>query len=702
MQKETVSKIQIAAVTGLSLVCVYALAFIWHIDKPFWAGFTVFMLSLPSIGQSLQKGLLRIVGTFIGAATGLFLFILFSQERFLLLFALSIYLSVMMYFMSGSRFYGYFFFITAIVTMIIVLVGSKNPADVFTLAVYRSEETLLGIAVYTLITLVVAPQLSLKTFTVNIEKILQAHLTLFVQAQEQEKEGSLRDMYVKYNEIHTLMNATQLLLPAVKLENSQIYADRALWRSALACSTELFETQRKWTGTLVAMKNLDLEALFSDFTPSMAALQQLFSCLVQPSSPPLQAQLVLASETTATRSAMERGLLSTAQTLYQRQVQLCNTLQKLIDYLLHQGKKPVSIESAPEQRMFFFRPEQRSSLIQTFVLFWITVCIWILLDPPGTENMAFLELTLVLGLFILLTGSEPLHSVLYFVYGIGLTGVLYFFVYPFVTNFTLFLALLFVIAFILSFWFSHPTQKSMKFGFMMPWLSVCNFTNIPQYSFYAFTSRSSALLLGMCLVACIHYLFFAKDANSAFIQKQLFFFHAAQRLVVRMQSAHTGKKQLYSTLYSTYTLHKLHFLAAQIGLMAQKVSRPFMAPAIAQILGTELMDIATSLYRLQTAMATSDQDVSLHLAPLSKIKKPSFAANSLLDHVKSLHDAVEALLVALYADSQVRVQTDSTQSQRIAAICGSILRSLSCYVCVVQSLQEPHERVKNKDTPYAT
>ncbi len=66
MTAELSSRIHTAAVTALAFVCTYVLAFYWNLDRPFWAGFTVFVISLPSIGQTLQKGVLRMFGTIAG------------------------------------------------------------------------------------------------------------------------------------------------------------------------------------------------------------------------------------------------------------------------------------------------------------------------------------------------------------------------------------------------------------------------------------------------------------------------------------------------------------------------------------------------------------------------------------------------------------------------------------------------------------
>ena len=102
MTAELSSRIHTAAVTALAFVCTYVLAFYWNLDRPFWAGFTVFVISLPSIGQTLQKGVLRMFGTIAGAVAALVLLGLFAQERMLLLSVLSLYLCLMLYLMLTS------------------------------------------------------------------------------------------------------------------------------------------------------------------------------------------------------------------------------------------------------------------------------------------------------------------------------------------------------------------------------------------------------------------------------------------------------------------------------------------------------------------------------------------------------------------------------------------------------------------------
>ena len=102
-------------------------------------------------GQAILGGVHRVRDQ---PAAALVLLGLFAQERMLLLSVLSLYLCLMLYLMLTSVYYGYAFFISCIVTLIICLMAVHEPQDAFHLSVYRVEETLLGIGVYTVVTLV--------------------------------------------------------------------------------------------------------------------------------------------------------------------------------------------------------------------------------------------------------------------------------------------------------------------------------------------------------------------------------------------------------------------------------------------------------------------------------------------------------------------------------------------------------------------
>ena len=67
--------------TGLAMVIVFAIALPLGWENAGWAGVAVMVLSLPSIGQSLNKTVLRIAGTLLAVCFGLLYLGLFPQDR---------------------------------------------------------------------------------------------------------------------------------------------------------------------------------------------------------------------------------------------------------------------------------------------------------------------------------------------------------------------------------------------------------------------------------------------------------------------------------------------------------------------------------------------------------------------------------------------------------------------------------------------
>ena len=54
-------------------------------ENAMWAGFTVAFISLATVGHSLRRGILRMLGTLMGAAAALTLVALFAQQRWMLM-----------------------------------------------------------------------------------------------------------------------------------------------------------------------------------------------------------------------------------------------------------------------------------------------------------------------------------------------------------------------------------------------------------------------------------------------------------------------------------------------------------------------------------------------------------------------------------------------------------------------------------------
>lgn len=112
--------------TALAMTIAYGIALSMDWDKPYWAGFAVAFISLETIGQSLNKAAMRMLGTLVAMAVALTLIALFAQERWAFMLTLSIFLGLMAYRMGGGKF-PYFWQVSGFVTAIICMDGGLDP-----------------------------------------------------------------------------------------------------------------------------------------------------------------------------------------------------------------------------------------------------------------------------------------------------------------------------------------------------------------------------------------------------------------------------------------------------------------------------------------------------------------------------------------------------------------------------------------------
>lgn len=698
MTAELSSRIHTAAVTALAFVCTYVLAFYWNLDRPFWAGFTVFVISLPSIGQTLQKGVLRMFGTIAGAAVALVLLGIFAQERMLLLSVLSLYLCLMLYLMLTSVYYGYAFFISCIVTLIICLMAVHEPQDAFHLSVYRVEETVLGIAVYTVVTLVFSQKTSIKALYRGVQGLMAGHKALFAMSGEAGAEGQMSRMYTQYVAMRELLDKVEQLVPAVQLETYQVYRYREYWVRAVRCSAELLELQRRWMGTLVAMKDLDMATLFPRFESRTAELGGLFArleALGEEGAPVGPAKLEDVQPLAFDENVFEKlgstrkGLAFSAVKLFGEQAALCRELLMLAGFLLHDGPMPGLVQQASKKAISVIKPEQYAYMSQMFVIFWVATLCWIFLNPPGLESIAFLEMTVMLGLIGIMTGEDkPLRQVLIFAFGIGCTGIAYVFVYPLVSNLGEFIVMMGISGFFITFAFPRREQNFTKQAFMLPWLSIGNFTNVPAYDFGQLLIGSFTLLFGISIVSLVHYALFMPNTEARFLQRQKAFFRSSEALLLSLRACREQRDGPLFRLRMFFRIHRTRFLAEEIGMLAKKLPVTFVKPELVRVFSTEVQDMASSMQGLYARLRSVGGDMLCPSQP-GKARVPLVEA-PLKERLESMETVVQSMIDRLRETARAGEGSDTPPGgqavQDMLASCAGIMKSLSNTLDLMRSL----------------
>lgn len=127
-------------------VIAIVLAFALHLDKPYWSGMTVVVLANLYTGNILDKAIMRLLGTFLGAWFGFFLAGFIANSFFLYFVMNFLIIAIAVYYYNISQ-YAYAWLMCAISAFIVIAELAINPADAFYVAVWRPIEICLGVFV---------------------------------------------------------------------------------------------------------------------------------------------------------------------------------------------------------------------------------------------------------------------------------------------------------------------------------------------------------------------------------------------------------------------------------------------------------------------------------------------------------------------------------------------------------------------------
>src|SRR6201999_1326590 len=115
-------RVKTAIKTALATVLAYGVALSMDWENAHWAAFAVAFCGLSTVGESLNKGLLRLSGTLVGGLAALVLIALFPQERWLFLTYMSAFTGFCIFMMFGAS-RRYFWQVAGISIPLLALAG---------------------------------------------------------------------------------------------------------------------------------------------------------------------------------------------------------------------------------------------------------------------------------------------------------------------------------------------------------------------------------------------------------------------------------------------------------------------------------------------------------------------------------------------------------------------------------------------------
>jgi uncharacterized membrane protein YccC len=511
--------------TALAMSIAYGIALSMDWENPYWAGFAVAFISLATVGQSFNKGAMRMLGTFIAVVVALTLIGLFAQDRWPFMIFLSAYVGFCTYMMGGAR-VQYFWFVCGFVCVIICLDAGPDPVNAFNTAILRAQETGLGILAYSLVSVFLWPHHSGKDFDIIVSKLAATQQQLFQHSLDLMRghadTAALKEL--KLNEIQEQTRFSQLL-DAAESDTYEVRELRRQWRRYQQQSNELTETMERWRESFVDLQALDLQQLLPNLTVFTAELDER---LVQinrvlasqaPDRQPVTMELELNETEVQRLSHFHRAALETMRARLQQMQRLTQSqFDSVCDIKGFADAIEIVDTVSPAHNIFVFDPDRMLSVVRIMIIMWLAWLILIYVDSiPGGSG--FVITASVLGMIIVTTPQLSVTQLVIPIAGsVFFASVIYIFVMPQLSNFLSLGPLIFAVTFIICYLFATPQQGISRALGLAMFVMIASISNEQTYSFISVAITSLMFPLVFLVILITSYIPVSLRPDQAFLR----------------------------------------------------------------------------------------------------------------------------------------------------------------------------------------
>lgn len=406
--------------TGLSLALVYGIAMQSGWLNPYWAGFAVVFISLQTAGQSIHKGLNRMLGTIPGGIAAIIILALAAQSRWLFMLLASAWVFFTAYMSLRSRNNTYLWTVAGFVSLVLVSSGASTSEDLFEHVVFRVLETAMGITVYTLVSVFLWPVTNAGEIR-KASRGLMATQSAICRAGREKMTGMAATTATpeKSAELHQqeLEQITQLaqVLVAEGSESYEVRELRSLWDRFHDLSTALMQSLDRWHSSMAELTRMDVNAVlpgvpafFDELDCRFEEIQRLLDARParhQPGSVKLSVNQVA----TRSLSHFEQAALVVTRT----ELEVMETLTAaLLDCALDLAGQAKHSSTPP--------PLSAPGVVSTGLKLPIV-------DLDNLQSAAYVAVTVCAGIFVWIYVNPPGHSGWYMMLGavaLGTVGML--------------------------------------------------------------------------------------------------------------------------------------------------------------------------------------------------------------------------------------------------------------------------------------
>jgi uncharacterized membrane protein YccC len=532
---------------ALAMVIAYYVSLAMGWDRPHWAGLAVALCSLGTVGESFNKGLLRILGTFLAGSVAMALIILFPQDRWSYLLAATLYVAFCAYMMGHSSRWYVWFIGGYVMTLLALAAGPVGPT-VFETVVLRLQQTTMGVVVYTLVATLLwphramAPLIQTVSGLVDVQRRLIAHYVASLKRTPADVEAS---------KLRAQATRGVAQLPAdvdgAEVDSFEVWETRRLWRRCVADLAALNEALERWRHGFPELEKLDLERLMPDLATLAAELDARLAEVGRmlageaPRRWPEEVAPALDARALDTMARFDRAAVVCCHDQLHRIERLTralfDTVADIRDFHTQAGKEhPEGASAAP----WTIDPDRLTAAVRTFAAVWL-ILLAVLYIPDFPMPAGVIPVTAAAAIQLALMPQLPVRVLVVPVLGtVAFAGAFHIFVMPHLSSFVGLGTAIFIAIFLIGYVLAKPAQAMARGIGLSLFVMVIYVHNEQTYSFLYVFNFGLMFLLGLLAVGVSGWFPISFRPQQAVFKQLRRFLRSCDRLMVpqRGESGH--------------------------------------------------------------------------------------------------------------------------------------------------------------------
>jgi len=622
---ELSDKLKFAIKASISLALAYLIPFSQGWAQPATAATTVILIAaMGSVGDSVNKGILRVIGTVIGAALGMTLIGLFPQDRVMYLIFVSIAVTILLYLARAYKGDMTVFLLSAITLMGMFQNGEVD--NVFLTGIDKTFMTIVGIAIYTFVGVFLWPVNVKDTSVENAVNLsdTQAKLYEHRDAKGEERKTIHNELIKQEQLLGTSIIASDSSSDVMNFSSDQWFDMVHSYKKIDELLTLLaYHDKAKYADNMDEYIN-DYNLLDTQIGDMFKALHLAWkeqSEIVIPKKFEVKYQ----EEKIKALSILERAALSATiidmSNLHNELRKLAKKLNSLISpkptfFTFEESHTPLSFK-------WFDREDLKGTLI-TFMVFWAAVIFWITVNPPA----GFTIVMLATGLSVITTFSPIKPSLLMIIFTISFiaAAIAYIFILPNLIYGWQLGLFVFAYAFI-GFYLVNPKISV----FFLLGTAVLGISNTMNYNFDVFLITLFIFYAFLFILLFFYYFPFSTKPERLFIVMKKRFFELSHDLLLRNKNLDEHNTTILGSIKANYSKYHLMSTVKKMQLWASQIDDKYFDDIDKTKLLQFTKECEAFTYLLEMLY---ERDVKTYNNPLIHSFKKQYGKNKLTETIK--------------------------------------------------------------------